>query len=52
MAIVSRCVCPSVCRKANKLELKKIALAVKAKRAAGEEVFTDDELEAAGFLVE
>lgn len=34
---------------ANKLQLLKLRQAIAAKRAAGEEVFTDDELEAAGL---
>ena len=39
-------------RKADKKELKKIQKLVKEKRKAGQECFTDDELEEAGFLVE
>jgi hypothetical protein len=39
-------------RKPSKLELAKIKKDVKTKRAAGEEVYTDDELEAAGFIAE
>lgn len=37
-------------RKPSKLELAKLKKDIKAKRAAGEEVYTDDELEAAGFI--
>jgi len=37
-------------KKANKTELKKIKKSVADKRKAGLEVFTDDELEANGFL--
>ena len=38
-------------KKASKAELKKIKKLVTEKRKAGMEVFTDDELEEAGFLV-
>jgi elongation factor 3 len=37
---------------ATKQELKKLQKLIKEKRKAGQEVFTDDELEEAGFLVE
>jgi len=39
-------------KKASKAELKKIKKAIADKRKSGIEVYTDEELEAAGFLVE
>ena len=39
-------------KKASKADLKKIKKAVAAKRKAGEECYTDEELENAGFLAE
>ena len=39
-------------RKASKAELKKIKKAVAAKRKAGQECYTDEELENEGFLAE
>ena len=38
--------------KASKADFKKIKKAVAAKRKAGEECYTDEELENAGFLAE
>jgi len=38
-------------RKPSKLDLARVKKTVRDKRSAGEEVYTDDEIEAAGFLV-
>jgi len=39
-------------KKASKAELKKIKKAIAEKRKAGQECYTDEELELAGFLAE
>ena len=39
-------------KKASKAELKKIKKAIAEKRKSGIEVYTDEEIEAAGFLPE